>query len=217
MLFCGIRRVRFFFHINLSLKTLFFKVKNNKSYNFNQLQILCPQKTTFCGVDYLNHQIQLIINQNRQSIKWKDKSFFQNDKVIQTINDYERNVFNGDIGFIKSFSLPNNQLIVEINGIEVIYEKSQIYELDLAYAISIHKFQGSECKAVIMPISPKFIKMMTPKLLYTGKPRAKELLILNGDLNIFNHCIENNKDIDRKTLLKHFLLNKNEKKAKLNF
>lgn len=187
---------------------LFFKVKNNKSYNFNQLQILCPQKTTLCGVDYLNSQIQLTLNKGGQSIKWKDKEFFKNDKVIQTINDYDRNVFNGDIGFIKDFSVNNNQLVVEINGTDIIYEKSQIYELDLAYAISIHKFQGSECNAVIMPVSSKFMRMMTPKLLYTGMTRAKELLILNGDLNVLNHCIENNKDIDRKTLLKHFLLNK---------
>jgi exodeoxyribonuclease V alpha subunit len=186
---------------------LFFKIKQNKQYALRDLQILCPQKTSLCGVDYLNNEIQSILFQDKKSIKWKDKEFFEGDKVIQNINDYDRNIFNGDIGFIKSFSTTNYQIIIDCDGSEVIYEKSQIEQLELAYAITIHKFQGSECKGIIMPITKSFSRMLTPKLIYTGMTRAKELLVLSGDLNIFNHSIKYNEDIERKTFLQFFLLN----------
>lgn len=184
---------------------LFFKILNNKKYSLNELQILCPQKTSLCGVDYLNSQIQSFLFKNQHPIKWKEKEFYMNDKVIQTINDYDRNVFNGDIGFIKSINVNTYQIVVTFDSGDVIYEKSQIEQLELAYAISIHKFQGSECKGIIMPISKNFFRMLTPKLIYTGMTRAKELLVMNGDLNVLNHCILNNKDIERKTFLQHFL------------
>lgn len=184
---------------------LFFKIKNNKNYHFNELQILCPQKTTLCGIDSLNSAIQKQLFNEEIHLKWKNKLFFKGDKVIQTINDYDRNIFNGDIGYIKDFSISNYQLIVYCNGQEIIYEKSQIEQLELAYAISVHKFQGSECKAVIIPISKMFSKMLTPKLIYTAMTRAKQLLVLNGNLSLFNECVLHNKDIERKTFLKYFI------------
>lgn len=191
--------------ISQSTIDLFFSISKKRNLKLEELQILCPQRSSICGIDFLNSEIQSKIHKGKEFIKWKDKSFYIDDKVIQTVNDYDRDVFNGDIGIIKYFDAKNFNLIVVFNNNEVVYEKAEIDQLELAYAISIHKFQGSECKSILMPISRSFMKMLTPKILYTGMTRAKDLLVLNGNLDILNHALEFNEDKIRETFLSYFL------------
>ena len=191
--------------ISQSTIDLFFNISKKRNLGLEDLQILCPQRSSMCGIDFLNSEIQSKIHHGKNAIKWKDKHFYLGDKVIQTVNDYDRDVFNGDIGFIKFFDLKNFTVIASFNNVEVTYERVEIDQLELAYAISIHKFQGSECKSVLIPISRSFMKMLTPKLMYTAMTRAKELLVLNGDLDILNYALEFNEDKIRQTFLTHFL------------
>ena len=203
----------YFFHkteekeIVASTLDLYFKIIKNKELSINEIQILCPQKTGLCGVDNINKSIQSVLFNGNNSIKWKEKVFYIGDKVIQTINDYEKDIFNGDVGYIKNISINSYQIVVSFVDREVVFEKSEIDQLELAYALTIHKFQGSETNTIIMPIAKSFYRMLTPKLIYTGMTRAKNLLVMNGDIYLFNKALKSNLDVERKTFLQHFLQN----------
>ena len=99
---------------------------------------------------------------------------------MQTRNDYKREVFNGDIGFIESIDPDEQQLLIRFEEREVVYDYSDLDELMLAYAISIHKFQGSECPCVVMPVHTSHFMLLHRNLLYTGITRGKKLVVLVG-------------------------------------
>ena len=124
----------------------------------------------------------------------------QKDKVIQLVNDLDNNVFNGDIGFIERIT--GNKIIIDFVGNKVEYEKKDLKNIKHAYAISIHKSQGSEFMHVIMPISTSYYKMLYNKLIYTGVSRAKKSLTLVGDPTAFQRAVNNNYSSSRKTSLK---------------
>lgn len=163
-------------------------------YNINPLidiQVLVPMNKGTLGVKNLNLVIQerlnfttnynATANANKQnSITSMGITFREGDKIIQTINNYDKEVFNGDIGFVKSIDLDNDVIMIDYDGKLIEYNKSELDEIDLAYAISIHKSQGSEYPVVIIPVTTQHYQLLERNLLYTGITRGKKMVILIG-------------------------------------
>jgi exodeoxyribonuclease V alpha subunit len=134
------------------------------------------------GTRLLNIELQKILNPS-SSIK-VDRSgltFSLKDKVIVTTNDYEKEVFNGDIGFIKKIDPDEEEVLLDFDGREVSFHFSELDILSLAYAITIHKSQGSEYPAVVIPVTMQHAIMLKRNLLYTGVTRGKKLVCLVGE------------------------------------
>ena len=133
-----------------------------------------------------------------------DIVFREKDKVLQTINNLDNNVFNGDIGYI--LDINGNNITIDFETNKVIYEKKDLKQLKHAYAITIHKSQGSEFDHVIMPICHSYYKMLYNKLIYTGVSRAKKTLTIIGESSSFISGVKNNYAMYRKTNLKDCIL-----------
>ena len=148
---------------------------------FTDIQVLVPMNKGTLGVKYLNSIIQKTLNSNiDRSIMSMGITYMENDKVIQTKNNYDKDVFNGDIGFIEKIDLEDELVTVNYDGKLVEYSKTDLDEIDLAYAISIHKSQGSEYPVVIIPVTTQHYTLLERNLLYTGITRGKKLVILIG-------------------------------------
>jgi exodeoxyribonuclease V alpha subunit len=134
----------------------------------------------------------------------------KNDKVINLVNNVDLNIFNGDIGYIKSInpSSKDEFMIIDYYGNEVSIKKDEINTIRHAYAMSIHKSQGSEFNHVIIPITHEYNRMLYNKLLYTGVSRAKKSLVLIGDIDAFIYAVNNSYSVERKTSLCEFIMNK---------
>ena len=128
---------------------------------------------------------------------------------MQIKNNYEKLVFNGDIGFIKRIDLETQEIIITFDEREIIYDFTELEEVVLAYAISIHKSQGSEYLAVIIPIHTQHYVLLQRNLIYTGITRGKKLVILVGTKKALLLAIKNNKTKERYTQLKRRLANSN--------
>ena len=157
---------------------------------YEDIQVLIPMYRGTSGIDNVNRLLQREFNPNTgKSLVNGDREFRIGDKVLQLSNQIEDNIMNGDQGVVVGLT-DDNILIVDFLGIEVTYKPGDLINLKHAYAMSIHKSQGSEYKAVIMPIFRSYSIMLKRKLLYTGITRAKEKLILIGDLNAFKYGVE---------------------------
>ncbi|MDA1354520.1 MAG: ATP-binding domain-containing protein, partial [bacterium] len=129
----------------------------------------------------LNQQLQSqLINMKNEHLMRDGKAFYVGDKVMQLRNNYQREVYNGDMGQIKAIYKDEEKVVVSMDGREVEYEFSNLDELNHAYAVTIHKYQGSECPYVVMPIHTTHFKMLTRNILYTGITRGKTKVILVG-------------------------------------
>lgn len=168
-------------------------------YAIEDLQVLAPMKKTPIGTQELNRMIQEVINPENEELRLANSVFRVGDKVIQTKNNYEKQVYNGDIGVIKA--IEGNTVRVAFNGNIVEYTNGELRDLELAYAVTIHKSQGSEFKAVIVPLSTSNYVMLTRNLLYTAVTRAKEKIILIGTKKALAIAIKNNKPVQRNTML----------------
>ena len=161
----------------------------NKGKTLNQdIQILAPMYRCKNGINELNTELQNIANplNGNLELKFLGQNFRVNDKVIQLVNRSDKGIMNGDIGIIQDFLFTNgeiNGLIVKFDSGLVNYVNDELEDLKLAYAISIHKSQGSEFDIVILPLSPSYSFMFKRKLIYTAITRAKKMLILIGDAN----------------------------------
>jgi exodeoxyribonuclease V alpha subunit len=144
---------------------------------------------------------------NKLEIKIKDRCLRQGDKVIQTVNNYEIDVFNGEIGKIITVNPEEKEMVVEFgdNEKKVLYKKVQILELKLAYSISIHKSQGSGFDVVIIPLTNQHFHLLYRQLVYTGLTRAKKLCIFLGQRSALRTSIKNLKSIHRQTSLVELL------------
>lgn len=149
------------------------------------IQVLVPLYRGVVGIDAINYSLQDAFNKESKQVIYNGRRFRENDKVIQLVNRQEKQVMNGDIGYIRHIDIENESL----KGLDVMfefgsvhYEKDEIEDLNLAYAISIHKAQGSEFKLVIVPFSFKYYIMLKRKLIYTAVTRAKEYLIMLGNI-----------------------------------
>lgn len=172
------------------------------------VQILSPMHRFLCGVENLNLILQEQLNpkKNQDELKYSSQTFRVGDKVMHIRNNYQKNVFNGDIGFIQDIN--NEKLTVDYFDHIVTYEKNELNELTLAYASSVHKSQGSEYKVVIIPLSTSHYIMLQRNLLYTAITRAKQKVIIIGSKKALMTAIQSNRTQKRYTLLAERLAHK---------
>ncbi|SHF55930.1 exodeoxyribonuclease V alpha subunit [Desulfofundulus australicus DSM 11792] len=166
------------------------------------VQVLSPKKDGFLGTWELNRLIQEAVNPAGREIKYGNQTFRVGDRVIQTRNNYEKYVFNGDIGVIKRIG---SKVEVQFNGDVVPYSYDELWELELAYCISVHRSQGSEFGTVIVPVSTSHYFMLARNLLYTAVSRAKKRLVLVGSKKALAMAIKNDSPVKRYTMLGEFL------------
>ena len=174
----------------------------------NQMAILAPMHRGTAGTQKINYDVQKLLNpqNNEKIINHNGYVYKINDRIMQLKNNYDKHVFNGDIGEITEINLADQQLTCHFDGRVVEYEFAELDELTLAYAISIHKSQGSEYAAVIIPIFTQHFTLLQRNLLYTAITRAKKLCILIGQTRAIAMAVKNNKTVERKTFLKQLLL-----------
>jgi exodeoxyribonuclease V alpha subunit len=146
------------------------------------VQVLSPMNKSELGVRNLNQRLQEVLNPGSgdKQVERYGWTFRVGDKVLQTQNNYQREVFNGDIGRVVDVDPTDQEVVVEFDGRQVLYDFNELDELTLAYATSIHKSQGSEYLAVIIPLHTQHFVMLQRNLLYTGVTRGKKLVVLVG-------------------------------------
>lgn len=197
---------------------------NKKWSKVRDIQVLSPMKKGILGVINLNEKLQQILNppaNNKKERKAKGIIFREGDKVMQTKNNYsikwlgvENNeevsgegVFNGDMGYIYSIDKEDGTITVIFDDKKVVYNQENIDDLDLAYAITIHKSQGSEFKVVIIPAFMGAPMLLNRNLLYTGITRAKELVTVVGSPRAMKYMIDNNNSLERYSSLEYRIKN----------
>ena len=166
------------------------------------IQVLTPMRRGAVGTSNLNQRLQNAINPKSIGLNRAGIDYRVNDKVMQIRNNYEKAVFNGDIGYISKISVEDNELTVSFQERNVTYDISELDELVLAYAATIHKSQGSEFPYVIIPLMMSHYVMLQRNLLYTGVTGAKKALILVGEKKAIYIAVKNNKILERNTKLK---------------
>ena len=196
---------------SITQKILDLCTKDLPHEGFNVLkdvQVLSPMHRFLCGVENLNLMLQEQLNpkKNQDELKYSSQTFRFGDKVMHIRNNYQKNVFNGDIGFIQDIN--NEKLTVDYFDHIVTYEKNELNELTLAYASSVHKSQGSEYKVVIIPLSTSHYIMLQRNLLYTAITRAKQKVIIIGSKKALMTAIQSNRTQKRYTLLAERLAHK---------
>lgn len=190
---------------SLIVKTIEGFIKEGNS--IEDIQVLSPMKKTKTGVENLNNIIQEYLNPFhplKNQLEFKNNIYRVGDKVMQTVNNYEKEVFNGDVGIVYEIDQTekeNQWLKVIYEDKKVKYTKDQLDELVLAYAVTVHKSQGSEYPIVIMPVSTQHYIMLARNLIYTGITRAREKVVMIGTKKALNIAIKNDKVISRNTKL----------------
>ena len=177
------------------------EILSKQNINKTDIQVLTPMRRGVVGTLTLNQRLQEALNPSKIAVRRGFTEFRPGDKVMQIRNNYEKAVFNGDIGFITSMNDEGSALTVLFEDRNVLYDSSELDELVLAYATTIHKSQGSEFPYVIMPLLKSHYIMLQRNLLYTGVTRAKKGLILIGDSKAIFIAVKNNKIVERNTLL----------------
>lgn len=179
------------------------------------VQILTPMNRGELGTQALNEEMQALLNPDPKShlksgddrpVKAHRRGFRVGDKVIQTTNNYNLQVFNGDIGFVQATGVDGAHIVVQFSDERIVnYDDEQADDLRLAYAITIHKSQGSEFPVVILPMSMAHYVMLQRNLIYTGLTRARKLAVFVGAKKALAHSIKNNISLHRQTWLKERL------------
>ena len=168
-----------------------------------QIQVLSPMKQGKIGTVVLNQYLQKSINPTSTAGLQSGVTVYHvKDKVMQTTNNYDKEVFNGDVGYISAIDKENQRLIVDFDGKKVEYKQQELDELMLAYAVTIHKSQGSEYPIVVMPLFMSHFMLLQRNLLYTGITRAKQILVLVGEKRAVAYAVRNNLVKTRNTMLK---------------
>lgn len=183
--------------------------KNHLFDPLKDIQVLSPMKKGPIGIDAFNQELQKSLNLNPPLLTNSYRMLKKGDKVLQTRNNYQKEVFNGDLGFVQSMDYEEQELSVLFEGKEVFYKLSELDELQLAYCVSIHKYQGSESPCILMPIHTHHFKLLCRNLLYTGITRGKKLVILLGTKKALAIAIKNNEILHRHTALKTFIQEEN--------
>lgn len=192
-------------HFQTRLCTIIEYLHNHNYSIYEDIQILIPMYRGATGIDAVNRLIQKEFNPNTSKVvEHGDREFRIGDKVIQLVNQLEDNVMNGDQGVVIGIT-DEKHVIVDFLGNEVSYRIGDLINLKHAYAMSIHKSQGSEYKVVILPVFKSYSIMLKRKLLYTGITRAKEKLIVIGDYAAFQYGVQRVED-ERNSILKDKLV-----------
>ncbi|MBQ3021193.1 MAG: ATP-dependent RecD-like DNA helicase [Bacilli bacterium] len=193
--------------VNIANKSL------DKGYSDNNIQILAPMYKGEIGIDNLNINLQSIFNphdDNLSEVVIGSVTYRINDKVLNLVNDVDKGIYNGDIGYVYDIDINSKSDFIRVNFDNniVSFKRDEMSSIKHAYAISIHKAQGSEFDHVIMPISKSYNKMLYNKLIYTGISRAKKSLIIIGSKEAFLYSVNNDYSNTRKTTLLELLVNK---------
>ena len=161
---------------------------------FEDIQVLTPMHKGPLGSEALNSRLQEALNDSStESFERGGQTFRVNDKVMQLKNNYDKDVYNGDIGRIRSMDRENQEILVTFDGRDVAYDALDLDEISLAYAISVHKSQGSEYPAVVMPVTTQHYILLQRNLLYTGLTRGRELVVLVGTKKALAMAVKNDK------------------------
>ncbi|MEW5900473.1 MAG: ATP-binding domain-containing protein, partial [Acidobacteriota bacterium] len=171
-----------------------------------QIQVISPMYKGKCGVDNLNTELQARLNPLSEGLKVGNREFRVRDKVMQSRNNYEKEIFNGDIGLIIEVDKQRFRLVVDFDGRAVGFEKDELNDIVPAYAVSVHKSQGSEYLAVVMPLLTQHYIMLQRNLFYTALTRAKRLSVVVGSYKALHIAIKNNKPVQRNGRLKEKLM-----------
>ena len=178
-----------------------------KAYNqpVSNIQVLTPMQRSVVGAANLNMMLQQALNTNEQGLTRGGYTYKLGDRVMQIRNNYDKNVFNGDIGFVEKVNLEDRTLIINFDDHSVEYEVSELDEVTLAYATTIHKSQGSEYPIVVIPVLMTHFVMLQRNLIYTGITRAKKICVLIGQTKALSYAVRNLTVSKRNTLLKERL------------
>ena len=171
----------------------------------SQIQVLTPMQRGVVGATNLNMALQEALNPQGEGLRRSEFVYRPNDKVMQIKNNYDKEVFNGDIGIIESVDLQDRTLLVNFDGRSIEYDATELDELVHAYATTIHKAQGSEYPIVVMPVLMNHFVMLQRNLIYTGITRAKRILVMVGTKKALAYAVRNVTVTRRNTLLKERL------------
>jgi exodeoxyribonuclease V alpha subunit len=170
------------------------------------IQVLCPMNRGGLGARSLNLELQRVLNPPGddafQRFGW---TFAVGDKVMQIENDYDKEVYNGDLGFIRSIEAEAGEVLVEFDGREIAYGFGELDELVLAYATTIHKSQGSEYPAVVIPLTTQHYPMLRRNLVYTGVTRGRRLVVIVGQRRAIGIAVRGGQSLQRWSKLKEWL------------
>ena len=195
----------------LAAKEIVNIVKNRipKAYHYstNDIQVLAPMQRSVVGATNLNIILQEAINPEGDSLSRGGFKYRKGDRIMQIRNNYDKEVFNGDIGYVKEVNLEERTLTAIYEGRPVEYEDSELDELTLAYATTIHKSQGSEYPVVVIPLLMTHFVMLQRNLIYTGITRAKKICIIVGTTKALAYSVHNMVVLKRNTKLKERLTN----------
>ncbi len=175
--------------------------KSHQFHPFDDIQVLTPMKRGIIGTENLNVQLQRVLNPSSHPLQHMGRSFHVGDKIMQISNNYEKGVFNGDVGKIVEISFDEQAVRCSFDGKVQEYNFFELDELQLAYAVSIHKYQGSECPCIIIPVHVSHFKLLFRKLLYTGLTRGKKRVIFVGTKQAIAISIRNEEGLKRYTQL----------------
>ncbi len=188
---------------------LLVKERIPKKFKFNpirDIQVLCPMQRSGCGARYFNIELQKILNPDYLAgVEKFGQRYAKGDKVMQTENNYDKAVYNGDIGYITRVYHEEQEVHINFDDREAIYSFTELDEITLAYATTIHKSQGSEYPAVVIPISMQHYVMLKKNLLYTAVTRGKNLVVLVGQKKAISLAVRNKKNTNRFTKLKEWV------------
>ena len=180
-----------------------------KTFGYNpiqDIQVLAPMQRGSSGVRSLNIELQKALNPLANiTISKFGQNYAVGDKVMQTENDYDKNVFNGDMGIIQSIDEQEQEVIIKFDGTNIVYDYSDLDQITLAYAITIHKSQGSEYPVVVIPLTMQSYMMLQRNLIYTGITRGKKLVIMLGQKKALAMAVRNNKGVMHYTRLEECL------------
>jgi exodeoxyribonuclease V alpha subunit len=171
----------------------------------DDIQVLTPMHKGVVGATNLNHRLQEVLNPANSAVMFGDRTFRINDKVMQTRNNYDKEVFNGDIGRIAAIDSGQRRLTTIFDSREVVYDFSELDELVLAYAVSVHKSQGSEYPVVIFPILTQHYILLQRNLIYTAVTRGRKLVVMVGSSRALAIGVNNSQTQQRFTRLRHRL------------
>jgi exodeoxyribonuclease V alpha subunit len=174
----------------------------------DDIQVLSPMHKGIAGTENLNRTLQEILNRSGILLARGERTFKLHDKVIQTRNNYDKEVFNGDIGRIEDINPEAQTVTINFDGNHVEYDYSELDEISPAYAISVHKSQGSEYPAVVMPLLNQHYVMLQRNLIYTAVTRGKRLVVIVGSKKALAAGIKNDRIMKRYTFLSERIKNK---------
>lgn len=180
-----------------------------KRYGFDpirDIQVLTPMRRGLIGADALNALLQESLNASGLALEVRNRAYRTGDKVMQIRNNYDKEVFNGDLGLVCDRDLEDQTVTVDFDGRQVVYELSELNELVLAYAVTVHKSQGSEFACVLLPIHTSHYPLLQRNLFYTGITRGKRMVVVVGSRKAISIAIRTHRENKRNTRLGERLL-----------